>query len=252
MSVLYEHHRIMSKDEPELLPLGPDGILIRFADRLSEPANRAALAFCAVISKAAPETVTETATSLTSVFLRFRPDETRREALEDLLREQLGEKDWYAAPLPEGRKLWRLPTNFGGDDGPALSEAADLAGVSAETAVEEICAASLRVLALGFAPGQPYLGFLPQHWDIPRQSDVTPQVPRGAVVVAVRQVIPFANAAPTGWRQIGRTSFRCYDPTQDAALPLNPGDEVGFFPVSSQELAAASDRPFGGAEVETL
>ena len=111
---------------------------------------------------------------------------------------------------------------------------------------------SLRVLALGFAPGQPYLGFLPQHWDIPRQSDVTPHVPQGAVVVAVRQVIPFANAAPTGWRQIGRTAFRCYDPSQDEALPLRPGDEVGFIPVSPKELTAAGARPFGGAEVKAL
>lgn len=242
----------MLKDAPELLPLGPDGILIRFANRLSEPANRAALAFRAAISEALPEAVSETATSLTSVFLRFRPDETRRDALVDLLRERLGEINWYNAPLPDGRKLWRLPTSFGGEDGPALSEAADLAGVSADTAVDEICAGTLRVLALGFAPGQPYLGFLPEHWDIPRQSDVTPQVPRGAVVVAVRQVIPFANAAPTGWRQVGRTSFRCYDAAQEVALPLSAGDEVGFLPVSAQELASAVDRPFGGAEVAPL
>ncbi|CAN0605966.1 unnamed protein product, partial [Ectocarpus sp. 12 AP-2014] len=168
------------------------------------------------------------------------------------LRAKLGDTDWYDAPLPQGRKRWLLPTSFGGEDGPALDAAADLAGVSTGTAVEEICTNPLRVLALGFAPGQPYLGFLPDHWDIPRQSDVTPQVPRGAVVVAVRQVIPFANPAPTGWRQIGRTAFRCYDPHLEQALPLNPGDEVGFLPVSPKELAMGENAPFGGAKMETL
>lgn len=242
----------MSEGTPTLLPLGPDGVLIRFADTLSEPANRAALAFRATLSEAMPEAVTETATSLTSVFLRFRPDDLHREALEDLVRDKLGDTDWYKAPLPEGRKLWRLPTCFGGENGPALEETAALTGLSPDAAIEEICAKPLRVLALGFAPGQPYLGFLPAHWDIPRQSDVTPQVPKGAVVVAVRQVIPFANAAPTGWRQIGRTAFRCYDPDQDTALPLRPGDEVGFSPVSPDDLTAAAALPYGGAEVETL
>ena len=242
----------MTDGTPSLLPLGPDGILIRFADRLSEPANRAALAFRAAISEALPAGVSETATSLTSVFVRFRPDDMSRKALEDMLRAKLDETDWYDAPLPQGRKRWLLPTSFGGADGPALEETADLAGVSAETAIEQICANPLRVLALGFAPGQPYLGFLPDHWDIPRQSDVTPQVPRGAVVVAVRQVIPFANPAPTGWRQIGRTAFRCYDPNLEQALPLSPGDEVGFLPVSPTDVTKVEAEPFGGAKMEML
>ena len=242
----------MSDDTPTLLPLGPDGLLIRFANSLSEPANRAALAFREAVTEALPTGVSETATSLTSVFVRFRPDDTKREALEDVLRDRLAGTDWYGAPLPQGRKRWLLPTSFSGSDGPALEEAASLAGVSGDTAIEEICATPLRVLALGFAPGQPYLGFLPDHWDIPRQSDVTPQVPRGAVVVAVRQVIPFANPSPTGWRQIGRTAFRCYDPTQEPALPLNPGDEVGFLPVSPSDLAKAESAPFGGATGEPL
>lgn len=242
----------MSEHTPILLPLGPDGLLVRFADSLNEPANRAALAFRAAISEDLPKGVSETATSLTSVYLRFRPEDTKRDALEELVLGKLDGTDWYDAPLPTGRRRWLLPTSFGNADGPALEEAADLAGVSVDTATKDICANPLRVLALGFAPGQPYLGFLPPHWDIPRQSDVTPQVPRGAVVVAVRQVIPFANPAPTGWRQIGRTAFRCYDPNQKPALPLNPGDEVGFLPVSPNDVTKAEDAPYGGAQVETL
>lgn len=241
----------MPHETPELLPLGPDGILVRFSGALSDQANRAALAFRAALTNQ-PDGVVETATSLTSVFLRFRPDVIKRAALEDWVRNQLGTANWYDRPLPSGRKLWRLPTSFGGADGPALDEAADLAGISPQSAIDEICGASLRVLALGFAPGQPYLGFLPDHWDIPRQRDVTPQVPRGAVIVAVRQVIPFANAAPTGWRQIGRTSFRCYDASAHEPVSLRPGDEVSFLSVTPAELAAAQDRPLGGALAELI
>lgn len=239
-------------DTPELLPLGPDGVLVRFSDRLSEPANRAALAFRAVLDQARPEGVVETATSLTSVFLRFRPDRVHRVSLEDTVRDALDGRDWQAADLPHGRTLWHMPAAFGDTEGPDLEEAAAAAGVPPEQAVEEICATSLRVLALGFAPGQPYLGFLPDHWDIPRRGDVTPEVPRGAVVVAVRQVIPFANAAPTGWRQVGLTAFRCHDPSADRALPLRPGDEVRFTAVGASALKRLAEAPFGGAERESL
>lgn len=244
----------MKDAAPQLLPLGPDGVLVRFSDRLSDAANRAALAFRGALVHDLPGGVTETATSLTSVLVRFRPDQVARTALEEVLRERLAGRDWSAAALPEGRKLWRIPAAFGGDEGPQLEEAAALAGVDPDRAVTEICAAPLRVLAIGFAPGQPYLGFLDDHWDIPRQTRVSPQVPQGAVVVAVRQVIPFANAAPTGWRQVGRTAFRCYFRDRDPAIALGPGDEVRFEPASASEVRQLLDKgdPMGGAACEAL
>ena len=239
-------------ERPALLPLGPDGVLVRFADRLDEPANRAALAFRSAVDAADLDGITETATSLTSALVRFRPDRVSRASLEDALSNLIETCDWASAPLPEGRQLWHIPAAFEGAEAPGLEEAAVLAGVTPEQAVADVTGQALRVLALGFAPGQPYLGFLPDHWDIPRQTDVTPQVPRGAVVVAVRQVIPFANAAPTGWRQIGRTAFRCYDPQATPPLPLRPGDEVRFQPVSASALARLEGDERGGAEAEAL
>lgn len=237
-------------DAPELLPLGPDGLLVRFADQLSEPANRAALAFRADLESTGNPGIAETASSLASVLVKFRPDVIARKALEDELGAMLAERDWLEASLPAGRRLWRVPVAFGDVHGPDLDDAADAAGLAPDAAVEDICAARLRVLALGFSPGQPYLGFLPEHWDIPRQVDVTHEVPRGAVVVAVRQVIPFAHAAPTGWRQIGRTAFRCNDPGLDPSSPLRPGDEMEFLPVEGRTLDRLLDDapPFGGAE----
>ena len=70
----------------------------------------------------------------------------------------------------------------------SLAEAATLAGVSPDQAIADITNTRLRALALGFAPGQPYLGFMDEHWNIPRQTEVTPEVPRGAVVVAVDRI----------------------------------------------------------------
>lgn len=237
---------------PAILPLGPDGVLVRFAETLSEPANRAALAFRAEVEGAGIEGVTETASSLTSVFVRFRPDRVARTALEDRLQGALGQRDWMAAALPEGRTRWYIPAIFEGPDAPDLAAVAKEIGRSPDAALQELISTPLRVLALGFAPGQPYLGFMPEHWNIPRRTEVTPEVPRGAVVVAVRQVIPFANPAPTGWWQIGRTGFRCHDPGADPALPLRAGDEVQFRAVPSGDWDRLKNASFGGAEAEQL
>ena len=238
--------------DAQILPLGPDGVLVRFADILSEPANRAALSFRAELDHEAVDGIVETATSLTSVYIRFDPGRLARGRLEDHLVEVIGTRDWQAADLPHDRTRWHIPAAFEGADAPDLEAIARQIGRDPDAAVAEITSMPLRVLALGFAPGQPYLGFLPEHWAIPRRTEVTPEVPRGAVVVAVRQAIPFANAAPTGWWQIGRTAFRCYDPAADPALPLRAGDEVQFSSVPAAARAGLSDTTCGGAEREAL
>lgn len=237
---------------PWLTPLGLDGLLVTFADDLDDAANRAALAFRARVDAADIEGVTETATSLASTYLAFDPACTDLDTLGTQVRNLLDGQDWFAADLPGGRRRFTIPTCFEGDHAPQLAEAAERAGLSPEAAVDEICARPLRALALGYAPSQAYLGELDAHWNIPRQSGLTPNVATGAVVVAVRQVIVFATSGPTGWRQIGMTRFHGFRPgDRDRPILLAPGDEVRLRPVGAAEFDTLSP-PDGGVEIEEL
>ncbi|WP_161556073.1 carboxyltransferase domain-containing protein [Mangrovicoccus ximenensis] len=157
-----------------------------------------------------------------------------------------------AAPAPQRR--WHIPVAFGGNHGPQLAEVAELAGTREEEAVRQICAAELRVLAIGFAPGQPYIGLLPERWNFPRMSALNPEVPAGALTIAVRQIVMFTAASPTGWRQVGRAAFRNFLPGREPPVPLRAGDAIRYVPVSADEyetLAAAEDG-LGGATLEVL
>ncbi|WP_116130823.1 allophanate hydrolase subunit 1 [Tropicimonas sp. IMCC34043] len=246
----------MTATPPQVFPrigaLGLDGILVQFAARLSEPANRAALAFRAAVDAAAFPGVAEISSSLAGTYLRFDPDAADPASLTDGLRALLDSRDWYRAPLPHNRRLWRIPTVLGGDHGPQLELAASLAGISTAEAVAEIAACRLRVMAIGFAPGQPYLGELPDRWNLPRQSDLKTRVPPGAVALAVRQCVLFPAESATGWYHIGQTAFRCFRPTGDPAFPLSPGDEIVFDPVAPKDLEALASAPAGGATAEPL
>ena len=53
-------------------------------------------------------------------------------------------------------------------------------------------------------------------------------MPAGSLVVALRQLVLFTNDAPTGWRQIGQTAFRTFDPASDTPFRLRTGDEIEF------------------------
>ncbi|MEP5731706.1 MAG: carboxyltransferase domain-containing protein [Sulfitobacter sp.] len=240
---------------PKIRTVGLSGLLVTFAKAMSEPANRAALALRADLEQLGWNEITETSTSLVSTYLELDLSQTTIAAMKERLQELLKSRDWFAAPLPGGRKLWHVPTLYGTDQAPQLEEAAQVAGVSPEQAIKQISASRVRVLTIGFAPGQPYMGELSKTWDIPRQQGLTKSVPPGALVIAIRQLIIFTNAAPTGWRHIGQTAFKTFRP--DAAQPftLAPGDELTFPAVSRAEyenILAQDTDGLGAADYEAL
>lgn len=237
---------------PRIQAIGLDGVIVRFGEALSEPANRAALAFCAALERDLPEGVEECSTSLVSTYLRFDPLHLTLEHLTAKLTERLTTEDWYAAPLPEGRRLLRIPTVYGGVFGPQLDEAAEMAGMGPDAALKALSRARVRVNAIGFAPGQPYLGSLPEAWDIPRQTGLTPRVPEGALVVAIRQFVLFSVSAPTGWRQVGRTAAPLFRPDSATPFLLRPGDEVIFDAVPEEAWDRLAADPKGGIVTEAL
>jgi KipI family sensor histidine kinase inhibitor len=235
---------------PDLCPLGLDGVLVRFAQQFDGAANRAALNLAAHLTADPLPGQTEVASALVSVAVRFDRGTVTRAEVITALRARLARRG--ETTPPRSRRLWQIPAAFGGTHGPQLAELSHRMGRSETALRDEICAAPLQVLALGFAPGQPYLGLLPEVWDLPRQSALTPQVPAGAIVTAIRQLVLFANASPTGWRWLARTAFRPFQPHGAVPLPLAAGDALRFVPVAQAELTAllAANDPMGGARME--
>lgn len=240
---------------PQILPVGLTGLLVRFADQLTEPANRAALAFRAAIEANSPPGIEEVSTSLTGTFLRIDPLLPDPGAALARVRALLDSRDWTGAALPQGRRHLRIPCVLGGAEGPDWAEVAARAGMDAQAAEADLAAARVRVLTIGFAPGQPYIGQLPPAWDIPRRSTLNPQVPAGALVLAIRQIIIFSAATQTGWHHVGQTAFRLFRPGAARPFALNPGDEVSILPVTAaemQRIRASDASGDGGARIEGI
>ncbi|KUJ73305.1 allophanate hydrolase [Ruegeria marisrubri] len=240
---------------PMVRNVGLDGMLVTFADKMTEASNRAALAFRGALENAGWEGVLETSTSLASAYVRFDFAQLPHAEIEARLRDLLSSRDWYAAPLPAGRKLWRVPTVYGTDLAPQLDEAAAAAGLSTEEAVRRLSQSRVRVLTIGFAPGQPYLGPLGPEFNIPRLQQLNPMVPEGALVLAISQFVLFSGPTQTGWRHIGQTAFRCFRPEMAQSFALNPGDEMLFEPVSRdafEQIRADNADGTGGATCEEI
>ncbi len=240
---------------PEILPHGPDGLSIRLGLTPDQATLGAVQALRSALEATPPQGVEEIVGALASVYLRFDPTRTSRAEVAAATRAIIDQTDLVGATLPPPSRRWTIPVVLGADRGPQFSETAKAAGLSDSAARDAILSTPVRVLTIGFAPGLPYMGLMPPEWDIPRLTEITPNVPKGALVAAVRQLIIFTNATPTGWRHIGQTAFEGFDPGRDPATLLRAGDEVRFATISPSELAAleadnADGR--GGARVEAL
>jgi inhibitor of KinA len=237
---------------PKLKTAGYDGFLVSFGDQLSEGANRAALAFRNAVDRANWPAVQETSTSLVSTYLRFDPLALDHNAMRKALAELAADRDWFSAELPQGRRFWRVPTAYAADFAPQLDEAAKAAGLTTPEAIASISTARVRVQTIGFAPGMPYLGELPDTWNIPRQKTLNAQTPAGGLCVAIRQLVLFPVATPTGWRHIGQTAFRLFRPESDQPFVLRPGDEVMFEQTTPETYTRMQADPDGGAVSEII
>jgi KipI family sensor histidine kinase inhibitor len=210
---------------PLIAPLGDRGLLVRFAEALSDRANLAAIDFARRLRAQLPEGVTEIDPNLVSVLLKYDPAVVGFERLAGEVRLLIGQPGGQKGPRP---KRHTIAVTFGGEAGPDLDEVAKKLKLSPKAFIAAHNAHPLRVLNTGFAPGFVYCGFHPEHLELPRRTAVRPTVPAGTILFAAGQTAITATAIPTGWHVIGHTDFRNFDPSKDPPTRLREGDEIVF------------------------
>ncbi len=129
--------------------------------------------------------------------------------------------------LLEPRRV-EVPVVYGGEFGPDLEFVARHNGLSPEEVIRRHTARDYPVYLVGFTPGFPYLGGLDETIAAPRLSSPRPRVPAGSVGIAGQQTGIYSVDSPGGWRLIGWTPLRLFDPLRHPPALLAPGDVVRF------------------------
>lgn len=158
-----------------------------------------------------------------AVLLRFDPLVLDPAAAERVARE-LAKSTAAAAPLHTGT-LHRIPTRYDGED---LWEVARASGLSVPELIAAHTGRDHLAFFLGFMPGFAYLGAIDARIVAPRLSSPRSRVPAGSVAVADGQTAIYPSTSPGGWRLIGSTEVRMFDPERDPPAFLRAGDRVRF------------------------
>jgi KipI family sensor histidine kinase inhibitor len=231
-----------------IAPLAESALLIRLTnEELIDPAivTKAAALALAFEGLAIPG-VTDIVPAYTTVMVSFDPREVDPGDLGARI-EQLA-SETSATAQPTGRQV-TIPIAYGGTFGPDLDDVAAHAGLSPEEVIARHAGGNYLVAVMGFAPGWAYLLGLPPELAIPRLSNPRTRIPPGSLGIGGEQTGIYPLATPGGWRLIGRTPLRMFDPNREEPFFLHSGDQVRFEPVTEDVYIEIAARVAVGANV---
>jgi KipI family sensor histidine kinase inhibitor len=139
------------------------------------------------------------------------------------------------ARLPDPRTV-EIPVVYGDKYGPDLEWIADYHKMTRQDVIRLHTQPTYQVYMIGFMPGYPYMGEVPDELVTPRRKTPRTHVPGGSVGIAQKQTGIYPVASPGGWQIIGRTPVRLFDPQGKPPSFLEMGDRVKFFVITEQEL----------------
>jgi inhibitor of KinA len=169
-----------------------------------------------------------------SLLIKFDPLQLLHSELEEILQGYIARMEKVALQEP---RLVEIPVFYGGEYGPDLKDVAELHGITAAHAIELHSSTDYIVYFLGFAPGFAYLGELPKALVTPRLAAPRRSVPAGSVGIAGGQTGVYPIVTPGGWRLLGRTPLKMFQPDRAEMSLLTIGDRVRFLPISPEQFA---------------
>jgi KipI family sensor histidine kinase inhibitor len=231
-------------DAPRITMAGDSTLLIRFDERIDVAVNRRVERIARLLVEADAGGIRDVVPTFRSVGVFFDPLKTDAAALRQLVERisaAASGQDLRSTQPPgvhtaaaeddeDGREPILVPVLYGGDEGPDLGAVAAFARLRPADVIDLHCGRTYRVFMIGFVPGFAYLAPVDERIAMPRLESPRTRVPAGSIGIAGAQTGIYPSETPGGWRLIGRTDFRPFDPARADPFALKVGDRVRFYP----------------------
>ena len=131
--------------------------------------------------------------------------------------------------------LVEIPTLYNDEVGSDLSYVAEHNKLSKEEVIKIHTGTDYLVYMLGFMPGFTYLGGMSEKIATPRLESPRLQIYPGSVGIAGKQTGMYPSMSPGGWRIIGRTPLKLYNPDSETPVYISSGDYIRYISISEKE-----------------
>jgi inhibitor of KinA len=223
-------------------PLGDQGILIDFGNRIDVAINETVLHLFDHFTNNPVEGIKGLVPAFSSLavfydidhfWLTKERDKTIFDTVVEKLNARISKHHSFIKKQPVQHRIPFCPSEkFAWD----LDEVMRQTRMTAVEFMEIFTAATYRVFMVGFLPGFAYMGELDERIAVPRKNEPRINIPRGSVGIAGRQTGIYPMDSPGGWQIIGRTPVPVFNKDEDDPAYFYPGDEVSFYLISEDEF----------------
>ena len=226
-----------------IYPLGEKAITIEIGYPISEENHHKVLSLRQFLDQLPIPGFIETVPAYCSLTFYYNPIEVVKKFPES----QKGIFSWMNTYLQNELSIWQpginstdqkliisIPVCYDEDYGIDLNEIAKYHNSSAEEIIRIHSSVIYTVFLMGFSPGFPYLGILPNTIATPRKNRPRTKVAPGSVAIAGNQTGIYSLESPGGWNIIGRTPLKLFNKNNENPFLLSTGDKVKFIPISKK------------------
>ena len=212
---------------------GDSALVIEFGNEISVDINKKIRKMMDDIKKENIDGIVELVPTYCSLLINYDVLKIDYNTLVEKLKTFLN-NDLETAEGEEGT-LIEIPTLYNDEVGPDLSYVAEHNKLSKEEVIKIHTGTDYLVYMLGFMPGFTYLGGMSEKIATPRLESPRLQIYPGSVGIAGKQTGMYPSISPGGWRIIGRTPLKLYNPDSDTPVYISSGDYVRYVSISEEE-----------------
>ena len=212
-------------DDVSIRSVGDSALVIEFEARIDPRINARVVAIATGIDSLHLKGVLDVVPTYRSVTVYYNPLMLSEASLKARLSQIAAHRSQSS---PASTRIVEIPVCYDEAFAPDLGSVGDMCGLTRRRIIALHTSRVYRVYMLGFLPGFPYMAEIPPAIAVSRHSAPRTSVPAGSVGIADVQTGIYPVESPGGWRIIGRTPVRIYDPDRRRPFLLKTGDRVRF------------------------